>query len=252
MSSNIGTFENIVGKYFDTKSKIGITKDEKQTVINEQIPKEKDLKKMSAQGNIRTIDELGDLLNKLLNAAWGSSWGRISSNISTGIDIEKIVMPLIIYSTNLREISAGTNLKPQQSETIKETSGNVNTGDAFKVYRQSFDCIVEFDFYANTAKDCRELMNRFEEAMLTFAGYLKKSGVKEIYFLKEIPAKNSINYVSSMPMSCLHYFVRLERNNTVRVSTIRRIEEKITIEGTLASEKQSDVIQNNITYKGDI
>lgn len=253
-SNNKDILSGIAEKYFDSKNQIGITKEEKKIVINEQIPEDLTSKKMSAQGNVRTIDELGGLLSRLLNAAWGSNWGRISSEDITqkGIDPEKIQMPLIIYSTNLREISTGTNIKPQQTETIKEVEGGSKTGDAFLVYRQSFDCTVEFDFYGNTLKDSRELMNRFEEAMLTFTGYLKKSGVKEIYFLKEIQAKNSLNYVSSIPMTCLHYFIQLERNNTVRVSTIRKIEERIHLESTLASEKKSDVIQNNITYKGDI
>lgn len=241
-------FNDIMEKYFDTKDEIGITKEEKQTVINEQIPENLTSTKMSAEGNVRTIDELGELLNNLLNSAWGSDWGRISSDI----DSENIVMPLIIYSTNLREISTGSNIKPKQTETIKEVVEGSNTGDAFIVYRQSFDCIVEFDFCCNTAKDSRELMNRFEEVMLAFTGYLKKSGVKEICFLKEIPAISSFNYMDGIPMMCLHYFVQLERNNIVRVSTIRKIEEKIYLESTLASEKKSDVIQNNITYKGDI
>jgi len=252
MSNSKEIFNDAMEKYFDLNNKIGITKKEEITVINEQIPEDLTSQKMSAQGNIRTIDELGELLSKLLDSAWGSNWGSISSEISAGINPEKMVMPLIIYSTNLREVSTNTNIKPKQTETIKEVVEGSNSGDAFIVYRQSFDCTVEFDLYGNTTKDSRELMNRFEEVMLTFTGYLKKSGVKEIYFLKEVPAKNSLNYMSSIPMTCLHYFVRLERNNIVRVSTIKRIEETIYLESTLASEKQSDVIQNNITYKGDI
>lgn len=244
-------FNDVMEKYFDTKDEIGITKEENQTVINEQIPENLTSTKMSAQGNVRTIDELGELLSKLLNTAWGSDWGRISPYLSEGLYPQQIEIPLIIYSTILRQASTGTNIKPKQTETIKEVVEGSNSGDAFIVYRQSFDYIVGFDFFAKTEKDSRELKNRFEETILTFTGYLKKNGVKEIYFLKEIRTKNNRNS-SSSTMTCLHYFVRLERNNTVRVSTIRKIEERIYIESTLASEKKSDVIQNNITYKGDI
>lgn len=251
MNSNTEIFNDIMEKYFNTESKIGVTKEENQTVINEQIPEDLTSKEMSAQGNVRTIEELGELLSKLLNAAWGSDWGRITQELSEGIYPQAIVTPLIVYSTNLREISTGTNIRPQQTEIIKEVVEGSNIGDAFIVYRQSFDCTIEFDFFASTQEGARELRNRFEETMLTFTGYLKKSGVKEIYFLDEVPTKNSRNYMSNIT-TCLHYFVRLERNNTVRVSTIRRIEQKIHIESTLASEKKSDVIQNNITYKGDI
>lgn len=251
-SNNEDVFSNVMEKYFETKNKIGITKEEEQIVINEQIPDNLTSTRMSADGNIKTIDELGELISNLLNSAWGSDWGRFSSDIITGTDSEKIIKPLITYSTNLREISTGTNIKPKQTETIKKVVEGSNIGDTFIVYRQFFDCIVEFDFYHNTLRDTKELMNRFEEVMLTFTGCLKKSGVKEICFLKEIPAISSFNYVDSIPMTCLHYFVQLERNNIVRVSTIRKIEEKIYLESTLASEKQSDVIQNNITYKGDI
>ncbi len=248
MSDSNEILSDFMEKYFDPKNKIGVTKEEEPTVINEQIPEDLTSSRLSAEGNIKTIDEFGELLSNTLNSAWGSDWGKITSDI----DKENITMPLIIYSTNLREITTGSNIKPKQTETIKEVVDGKATGDAFIIYRQSFDCIIEFDFCCNTAKDSRDLMNRFEETMLTFAGYLKKSGVREIYFLKEVPAQNSLNYMSSIPMTCLHYFLRLERNNTVRVSTIKRIEEKIYLESTLASEKKSDVIQNNITYKGDI
>ncbi|AGF59583.1 hypothetical protein B0P06_006035 [Clostridium saccharoperbutylacetonicum] len=248
MIDNDEIFNDVIDKYFDSKSKIGVTKGDKQTVINEQIPEDLTSTRLSAEGNIKTIDEFGQLLSNMLNTAWGNDWGKITSDI----DKLNITMPLIIYSTNLREITTGSNIKPKQTETIKEVVDGKATGDAFIVYRQSFDCIVEFNFCCDKAKDSRDLMNRFEETMLTFTGYLKKNGVREIYFIKEVPAQNSLNYMSSIPMTCLHYFLRLERNNTVRVSTIKRIEDKIYLESTLASEKKSDVIQNNITYKGDI
>jgi hypothetical protein len=220
-----------------------------QQVINEQIPEHSSRTRMTAYGNIDNIDELGEILRKLLNAAWGSSWGMIVPDTYKGEDQEQIFLPQINFGINLREVSDGTSLKPQLISTINEVIDGKNTGDSFQVYRQTFDCIVEFDFFDNTSQGCRSLMTRFEELLMTYTGYLKSEGISEIYFLKEVPAKYSLNYVEGVPMKCLYFFIRLERNKTVRVSTIKQIEQRLIAQSAVKStEQNSDDIKQKITY----
>ena len=218
-------------------------------VINEQIPEHTSRPRVSAYGNVDNLDQLGEILRKLLNAAWGSNWGIIVPDTYKGEEAEQIQLPQINYSMNLREISDGTGLKPQLMDTINEVVNGKNTGDAFNVYRQTFDCIVEFDFFDNTSQGCRNLMSNFESLLATYTGYLKQEGVKEVYFLKEVPAKYSLNYVEGVPMKCLYFFVRLERNKTVRVSTIRQVEQRLVVQSAgKSTEQNSDDNIQKITY----
>ena len=232
-------------KYFGKKNTQNDTKQIPQMVINEQIPEHSSKQYLTAEGNVTTIGEACDLIRTLLNTAWGSNWGELTDVTSRGDDANKITLPLITYNTNLREVAQGTNVKPQQMQIVNEVVNGKNTGDAFKVYKQAFDCIVEFDFYHQNANGADELMNKFEEIMVNYAGFLKKNGVQELYFLKEIPSTYSLNYLRDIPMKCLLYYFRIERTHTVRVSTILKIEENIKLQ----NEKANETTTNIITYK---
>lgn len=204
--------------------------------------------RMTASGNVDDIDKLGEILRKLLNTAWGSDWGTLSPETSRGDDAEKIIVPQINYSINLREVTEGTSPKPTLIDTVSEVVNGEYTGDAFKVFRQSFDCIVEFNFWAATSKDTRALMNRFESLVATYTGYLKDQGISEIFFLKEVPSKYSLNYADGSPMKCLYYFVRIERFRTERVSTLNEMEMRLSMKGSM-STGENPVDINKITYK---
>lgn len=180
--------------------------------------------RMTANGNVDDVDKLGDILRRLLNATWGSNWGTISPSTSLGDNPEKVILPLISYSVNLREIASGTSPKPTLMDTVIEEVEGSTTGDAYKIYRQLFDCIIEFNFYNSTSKDSTKLMNDFEEIIVTYSGYLKEQGLNEIFFLKEVPSRYSLNYNEKIPMKCCYFYVKLERNRKIRVSTINEIE----------------------------
>lgn len=221
-----------------------------KTIDIEKMPEKSSRTRMSAKGNVDNIDVLGDILRKLLNTAWGSEWGIISPETARGEDPENVILPQINLAINLREISDGFNPKPQLTDTVNEVVDGKNTGDSFRIYRQTFDCIVEFDFFDSTSKGCRNLMNRFETLLGTYTGFLKERGVSEIFFLKEVPAKYSLNYIEGIPMKCLYYFVRFERIKTVRLSTIKEIEYRLTVsEKRESTEQNSDDINKKITYQ---
>lgn len=238
--------ENSMKKYFGKKDNQNDTKQLKQIVINEQIPEHSSKSYLTSEGSISTIGQACDLIRSLLNAAWGSEWGNITDVTSRGDDANKIMFPLITYNTNLREVSSGTNVKPQQMQIVNEVVNGKNTNDAFKIYKQRFDCIVEFDFYNHNADSTDKLMNDFEEIMINYAGFLKKNGIQELYFLKEIPSTYSLNYLKDINMKCLLYYFRLERTHTTRVSTILQIEEKIKLQ-----QEAKSTTKNIITYKGE-
>ena len=182
-----------------------------------------------ADGNISNIEDLINIIKQLCNAAWGNNWGEMSLDIKKGEDSSNIKLPQIIADINTRDISEGlSNLKPLLTEVQKEIDENgKETGDAFLIYRQWFDANIEFDIYGNNPKECRELCQKFEELITIYSGYLKRKGLSEIFFLREISPKSSLNFSENIPMRCILYYVRFENITPVRVSVINSINTQI-------------------------
>lgn len=183
--------------------------------------------KLCAEGNISTVNKFGDTLRKLLNVIWGTDWGVIAPESASNEDKSKVTLPSISYSTNLREVSEGRSPKPTLEDVKQGEISGLPTGEAYKVYRQTFDTIVEFNIRAQTSKDVSELAERFEDAMILHAGFLKKMGVSEIFFLKEVPSRYSNFFVDYIPTKTLFFYVRLEKVRVVSVSTLKEIEVKL-------------------------
>lgn len=199
---------------------------------------------LMADGNIDGIEQLCDILKKLLNAAWGSNWGEISPDLKKGEDSSKIVTPQITVDINNRDIAEKMPLKPVLINTVKEKVNGQYTGDSLLIYRQWFDCVVEFDFYGRTSKETRELQYKFESLLAIYTGYLKRQGVSEIIFLKEVSSKNSLNFTEQVPMKCLMYWVRFERITPIRQSLINKINADIGVKA-ISEEKVKMVVEAN-------
>ena len=199
---------------------------------------------LMADDNIDGIEQLCDILKKLLNAAWGSNWGEISPDLKKGEDSSKIVTPQITVDINNRDIAEKMPLKPVLINTVKEKVNGQYTGDSLLIYRQWFDCVVEFDFYGRTAKETRQLQYKFESLLAIYTGYLKRQGVSEILFLKEVSSRNSLNFTEQVPMKCLMYWVRFEKITPIRQSLINRINADIGVKA-ISEEKVKMVVEAN-------
>lgn len=237
-------FDKAYANYF------GENREQKQiSCLTDQAKPTSTRDRLTADGNVDNLDKLGELLRMLLNTAWGSGWGNISPETAKVDDTDEIVLPQINYDINLREVTEGRSQKPTLTDIVDEVGNDgKKTGDAYKIYRQSFDCIVEFNFIARTSKESRDLMDRFEDIIITHAGYLKEQGLSEIFFLKEVPSKYSINFKEGLPIKVAYYFVRLEKIRTIRVSQIKEIEARLYKKIT-STEQPSDDIHKSITYK---
>ncbi len=236
--------EKAFANYFGTKTKEDVTKiiaeenDVTYTYKENQINPRENIENnyftlgeltLMADNNIDGIDQLCNVLKKLLNAAWGSNWGEISPDLKKGEDSSKIIVPQITVDVNNRDIAEKMPLKPVLINTVKEKVNGQYTGDSLLIYRHWFDCVIEFDFYGRTSKEARDLQYRFESLLAIYTGYLKRQGVSEIIFLKEISARNSLNFTEQVPMKCLMYWVRFERITPIRQSLINKINANIGV-----------------------
>lgn len=194
-----------------------------------------------ADGNISNVEQLANILKELCNAAWGIDWGELSLDIKTGENSADIKLPQILVDTNTRDISEGlAALKPILMEVQEELDDNGNpTGDSFLLFKQWFDSNIEFDIYARNSMECRQLLQKFEELIIVYTGYLKRKGLSEIFFLREISPKSSLNFSENIPMRCILYYVRFECITPVRVSMINSINSQIGINNINVSKVKS-------------
>lgn len=253
------SFEKAFSNYFgkestdDRVNMIAKSTDTSYTYSNEKVSNSRDIGdnkfvtgsyQLTADDNIDTISQLAEILKQLLNAAWGTEWGEISPDLKKGEDSAKVKLPQITLDINNREVAEKMPLKPVLMQTVKEEVNGQLTGDSILIYRQWFDCVVEFDFYARTSKEVRELLAKFESLISIYTGYLKRKGVSELMFLKETSARTSLNFIEQAPMKCLMYYVRFERITPIRQSLINKINASVGIQA-LSDEKIKTVIEAN-------
>ena len=204
---------------------IGKTEKLDSNIINERL---------TAQGHITNVHDACDEIRQLLNVILGQDWGDFAPEKSGRIDVNDIPLPSIRYSTNLREVSPNFSPKPFLLESKKEVINGVPTGDSFDIYKQNFDCIVEFNIRDKTTRSCADIATKFEDILSMHTGLLKKMGVSELFFLKEVPAKYSTYYTEEIPTITLYYYLRLERTYMIKHSVLKDLELQMQIiESTL-------------------
>ena len=218
-----------------------------------------------ADDNIDDLEHLAEILKRLCNAAWGQEWGELSPDLKKGENSSEIIVPQITLDINTRDIAEGIGgLKPILIDVIKETDENDNeTGDAFLIYRQWYETNVEFNIYGRTNQEARQLQKRFENLLNVYTGYLKRQGISEIFFEREVSAKFSLNYKESVPMRCIYYYIRFESIIPIRQSLINSINLEIganqidteKVKTLISNSRQSETIEldffdgdNGITY----
>jgi hypothetical protein len=199
-----------------------------------------------ADDNIDDVEQLAEILKKLCNAAWGANWGELSPDLKKGENSDNIILPQITVDINTRDVAENMGgLKPKLVDIVDETDANGKpTGDAFLVYRQWFDCNVEFNFYGRTNKEARQLQKRFENLLNVYTGYLKRQGVSEMFFEREVSPKSSLNYDESTPMRCIYYYIRFESIMPIRQSLINNINVEIGA-SELSTDKVKTLINNS-------
>ena len=217
-----------------------------------------------ADDNIDDLEQL-EILKRLCNAAWGNGWGELSPDLKKGENSSEIIVPQIVLDINTRDIAEGIGgLKPTLVDIIKETDENgQETGDAFLIYRQWFDTNVEFNIYGRTNQEARQLQKKFENLLNVYTGYLKRNGISEMFFEREVSPKNSLNYNESTPMRCIYYYIRFESITPIRQSLINSINLEIganqldadKVKTLISNSRQSEAVEldffdgdNGITY----
>lgn len=127
--------------------------------------------------------------------------------------------PYISYKVISRKPS--NEYKPIIREEANECD-KYNQQRGGSIYGQFFDCIVQFNIYANESILADKIMDDFEELILNYTGYLKKEGVSEIYFKEQVTDNEYNNFRETLSVRNLRYYVKIEK---LRVIFNRRLDD---------------------------
>ncbi|MCX7610391.1 MAG: hypothetical protein N2043_02235 [Ignavibacterium sp.] len=180
------------------------------------------------------IEDFLTLLHQLINVSWkksdGGSWGTFSyeepKSISEEMDGQNL-FPWITFDVLERVPSKShKGLKPRQFEYVQDPD---NPDDYFRVYRQWYDCLIEFAVFAKTNKEAIDTQMRLEALIHQYLGLFKEYGISDIVFLKETGSKstNASRWNNDIPHRTIAYLVRIERIIAVRETYLKNIESEV-------------------------
>lgn len=128
--------------------------------------------------------------------------------------------PIITYTIKERKPKA--ELKPRVRQTIVEDEKE--DGRLGEVYGQKFKCKVQFNIYASVYSEAEEVMEKFEELITTYTGFLKRNGVAEILFDGHYTDDYFTKLRETLSIRNLIYYVEIEKLTVIFKEKIKEIE----------------------------
>ena len=94
------------------------------------------------------------------------------------------------------------------------------------VFGQKFDCIIQFNVFASENRVANKVMETFEELIISYAGYFKEQGVRDLYFKEQITDADYNNFRETLSVRNLRYYVQIEKLMVIfnrRISDIQAL-----------------------------
>lgn len=182
--------------------------------------KHRETARLRAEGSITNVKKAMENIKHILDAVVTDD-----KHIGFGEDYNhgKSSIPFICYKTIERKLGAATPLaKKKLDKPIQEIVDGKPTGDAFQLDIKFFDCIIEFNIFANNTKEASEILEVFEDSLETYKGELKKSGIQDLRMLREVsPTTSSMH--EYYPSKTILYFFSLQKITSTRLSTLKNV-----------------------------
>ena len=165
---------------------------------------------------IKMIDKVITLTMKDLNVEFIPDEGRtvyLSSDF-------KLDHPIITYKLLSRKPKG--EIKPRFREGFNRTSHlDEQVGE---IYGQKFKCHLQFDIFASVYEVAEQVMERFEDMMITYAGYFKRNGVAELLFDQQFTDEHFETMRQTLSIRNISYYVEIEKLTVIMRENIKAIE----------------------------
>lgn len=166
---------------------------------------------------IKMVDKLVTLTMKDLGVKFIPDEGKIIP-LKTDNPLDS---PLITYKLINRKTKG--ELKPRLREMFQKKNeyDDVEVGE---VYGQKFVCHVQFNIFASVYTTAEQVMEKFEEIMIAYAGYFKRNGVVELMFDNQFTDEAFETARQTLSIRNLRYYVEIEKLTVIMRESIKAIE----------------------------
>lgn len=166
---------------------------------------------------IEMIDKIVTLTMKDLNVKFIPDEGKI---VYLANDL-KLEFPIIAYK--VKERKTKKEIKPRLRENFVEDK-NDPTSRVGEIYGQKFICHLQFNIFASEYKMAEEIMSRFEEMMIIYAGYFKQNGVAELFFDNQYTDDSFKSIRQTLSVRNICYYVEIEKLTVIMKEVIKEID----------------------------
>jgi hypothetical protein len=186
------------------------------------------------------------LMHKMLRSAWGKDWGTFCEAFPNGMDPENVKIPAITYMLKSKRPGVvgkdGTReIKPRFRQEIIPAKEDNASADVFLIYAQWFDHEIVFEVWEENNSELTQLGERFEDFMMTYAGYFKSKGVGEILFDRMLNGYESKMFRDNLVCRHYTYYMRLEKHVVVPSNVIKEIIGQVEIYDTLPGDSDQNI-----------
>lgn len=126
----------------------------------------------------------------------------------------------IAYKVHDRRHTEGYSYKPRESaQIVDEDERRIVTR-----YTEHFTTEVDFYFMSTNYDQAWEMMDRFEDTMISYSSYIRAAGISEFYFQNQLDYIPEIDFREIMIIFVIRYIVKTERNRVITKESVKNID----------------------------
>lgn len=132
--------------------------------------------------------------------------------------VEAINHPIVTFKVNSRRHSDSSGYKPKLIETVQDKDGKT----AF-IYTERFSSLVQFNIMACEYRIAWTVMERIEDALLSYAETIRGNGIVEYYFNRQYEDKYYDTFRNTLTVLNLEYCIETEKIRVIFKENIKDI-----------------------------
>lgn len=134
--------------------------------------------------------------------------------------VEAINHPIVTFKVNDRRHKENFGYKPKLIESIQDID---STGRTAFVYSERYTSLVQFNIMASEYRIAWKVMDRIEDALLSYAETIRGNGIVEYYFNRQYTDKYYDTFRNTLTVLNLEYCVETEKIRVIFKENIKDI-----------------------------
>ena len=133
--------------------------------------------------------------------------------------VEPINHPIVTFKVNDRRHKDNFGYKPKLIESVQDDE----VGKTAFIYSERYTSLVQFNIMASEYRMAWTVMDRIEDALLSYAETIKGNGIVEYYFNRQYADKYYDTFRNTLTVLNLEYCVETEKLRVIFKENIKDI-----------------------------